>query len=138
MYTDLDEFITEYQHTTDFWYDVGCVMASEKLSKFSSKDWQELSIIVHNRPLEWQKKLAYCLDTSCNKYELEILLSLLSTEDEELFEIYIDTLRSFTTQESKQMILDKPSILNRINDLLPKAGIVSKKMLEDFLTRLNS
>ncbi|AET61241.1 hypothetical protein HPL003_22585 [Paenibacillus terrae HPL-003] len=138
MYKDLDEFITEYQHTADFWYDVGCVMASEKLSKFGSEDWQELSSIVHNRPLEWQKKLAYCLDTSCNMYELEILLSLLNTEDEELFEICIDTLRSFTTQESKQMILDNPSILNRVNDLLPKAGIVSKKMLEDFLKKLNA
>ncbi|WP_431088649.1 hypothetical protein [Paenibacillus sp. 8b26] len=138
MYKDLDEFITEYQHTADFWYDVGCVMAYEKLSKFGSEDWQELASIVHNRPLEWQKKLAYCLDTSCNMYELEILLSLLSTEDEELFEICIDTLRSFTTQESKKMILDNPSILNRVNDLLPKAGIVSKKMLEDFLKKLNA
>lgn len=138
MYKELDEFITEYQNTTDFWYDVGCVMASEKLLKFNPKDWEELSRIVHTKPLEWQKKLAYCLDNSCNRYELEILLSLLNTEDEELFEICIDTLRSFTTPESKQMILDNPSILNRVNDLLPKTGVAVKKILEDFLVKIHS
>lgn len=137
MYKELDEFITEYQNTADFWYDVGCVMASEKLSKFSSNDWEELLRNVHTKPLAWKKKLAYCLDNSCNMYELEILLSLLNTDDEELFEICIDTLRSFTTPESKQMILDNLSVVSRVKDDLPKSGIATRKVLEDFLRQLN-
>ncbi|WP_245700212.1 hypothetical protein [Paenibacillus glacialis] len=67
-----------------------------------------MSSEVLTKPLEWQKKLVYCMN-------------------EELFEICIDTLRSFTTPESKQMILDNPSILYRVNDLLPKVGIAVKE-----------
>ncbi|MEH7180123.1 hypothetical protein [Neobacillus vireti] len=136
MFRELDHLISA-DTTEDSWYDDGCIIASEILSEFSPKDWEDLSRIVHTKPLEWQKKLVYCFDNSCNKYELEILSSLLVTEDEELFEVCIDTLRSFTTPESKQMILDNPFILNRINDLLPKAGIATRKILEDFLKRFN-
>lgn len=138
LYKELDELITEYQNSTDFWYDVGCVMVSERLSKFSSQDWEQLSNEVLTKSLEWQKKLAYCLDSNCNMHELEILLSLLSTEDEELFETCVDTLRSFTTPESKKMILGNPHILHRVNDLIPKSGVAVKRMLESFLEKIHS
>ncbi len=138
MYKELDEFITEYQNTTDFWYDVGCEMASDKLLKFSPQDWEELSSNVLTKPLEWQKKLAYCMDNSCNVYELKILLSLINTEDEELFEVCIDTLRSFKTPEAKQMILDNPSVIYRVNKLLPNVGAITRKTLEEFLANLSS
>ncbi|MDM5155456.1 hypothetical protein QUF88_17090 [Bacillus sp. DX1.1] len=137
MYRELDDFISA-ETTEDAWYDDGCIIVSEILTEFSPKDWEELSSKVLTKPLEWQKKLAYCMDSNCNMYELTILLSLLSVEDEELFEICIDTLRSFTTLESKQMILADPSILHRVNDLLPKASISVKKILEDFLMKIHS
>ncbi|MBM6618978.1 hypothetical protein [Bacillus suaedaesalsae] len=135
MYKDLDNLISA-ETTIDSWYDDGCIIASEILSKFSSSDWEELVSKVLTKPLEWQKKLAYCMDSSCNIYELQILLSLLSIEDEELFEICIDTLRSFTTPESKKMILENHSILNRVNELIPKSGVAVKKILEDFLVKV--
>lgn len=114
-------------------------MACEKLSKFSSKDWEKLSSNILTKSVDWQKKLAYCMDNTRNMNELKILLSLLNTsEDKELFEICIDTLRSFTTPENKQMILDNPSILQRVNDLLPKASIVTRRILEEFLAKLHS
>ncbi|MFD0711552.1 hypothetical protein [Paenibacillus sp. GCM10027626] len=138
MYKELDELITEYQNSTDFWYDVGCVMASETLSKFRPQDWEQLSDEVLNKPLEWQIKLAYCLDSNCNMHELNILLSLISLEDEELFETCVDTLRSFTTAESKKMILSNPDILQRVNDLIPKSGTAVKRMLENFLETIHS
>lgn len=137
MYRELDNLISA-DTTVDSWYDDGCIIASEILSEFSPRDWEELSNKVLTKSLEWQKKLAYCLDSDCNMYELKILLSLLSTEDEELFEICIDTLRSFMTSESKQMILDNPSILHRVNDLLPNAGVAVKRILEDFLIKIHS
>lgn len=84
------------------------------------------------------KKIAYCLDSNCNIYELKILLSLLETKDEELFQICIDALRSFTTSENKQMIIKNASILQRINNLLPKSGIAVKKVLEDFIIKIYS
>lgn len=138
MYKELDEFITEYQNTVDFWYDVGCVMASEKLSKFTQNDWDELLRNIQNKPLEWKKKLVYCLDNTLNIIELEILLLLLNTDDEELFVDCIDTLRSFTLPESKQKILENPSIVSRVNDAMLKSGNATRKVLEDFLRQIQA
>lgn len=133
MYKELDNLLSA-DTSVDSWYDDGCVIASEMLSEFNPSDWVELSNQVQNKPIEWQRKLAYCLDNECNVNEFNILLSLLSTNDEELFEICIDTLRSFTNQEVKKMILDNPNILQRINDSLHTASLPVKKMLQDFLS----
>lgn len=138
MYKELDVFITGCQNTVDYWYDVGCIIASDMLAKFSQKDWEHLSSHVLMKPLEWQRKLAYCLDSSCNEHELNILLSLLDTDDEELFVICVDTLRSYTTLEAKQMIRDNPAMLVRVNELLPTAGVATRGVLEDFLVKIKN
>ncbi|MFD1991962.1 hypothetical protein ACFSGI_18475 [Paenibacillus nicotianae] len=137
MYRELDNLLSA-NTTVDSWYNDGCTIASEILSEFNKEDWGKLSIEIFNKSLEWQKKIAYCLDSNCNIYELKILLSLLETKDEELFQICIDTLRSFTTSENKQMIIKNASILQRINNLLPKSGIAVKKVLEDFVIKIYS
>lgn len=136
MYKELDNLLSA-DTTVDSWYDDGCVIASEMLSEFNPSDWADLSNQVHNKPIEWQRKLAYCLDNECNVNEFNILLSLLSTNDEELFEICIDTLRSFENEEIKKMILDNPKILERVNDLLHTASVPVKKMLQDFLSNIH-
>ncbi|KEO84471.1 hypothetical protein [Tumebacillus flagellatus] len=137
MYQVLDRLLSA-ETTVDSWYDDGCIIAGEILSEFTHTDWEELTNNVQKKSVEWQKKLAYCLDSTCNEYELSILLSLLSTEDEELFEICIDTLRSFTTMESKIMILENPRIIERVNELLSTVSLPVKKVLEDFLTKIQS
>ncbi|MGZ0049820.1 hypothetical protein [Brevibacillus gelatini] len=137
MYKELDNLLSA-DTTVDSWYDDGCVIASEMLSEFSPSDWEELSNQVLSKPIEWQRKVAYCLDNKCSVHELIILISLLNTNDEELFEICIDTLRSYSSQEIKKMILDNPQILQRVNDLLPTASIPVRKMLEDFLAKIHS
>lgn len=137
MFKELDNLLSA-DTTVDSWYDDGCVIASEILSEFSPSDWDELSNQVLSKPIEWQRKIAYCLDNKCSVYELNILISLLNTNDEELFEVCIDTLRSYSSQESKNMILDNPQILQRVNDLLPTASIPVRKMLEDFLAKIRS
>ncbi len=136
MYKELD-YLLSADTTVDSWYDDGCVIASEMLSEFNSSDWTDLSNQVHNKPIGWQRKLAYCLDNECNVNEFNILLSLLSTNDEELFETCIDTLRSFENEEIKKMILDNPKILERVNDLLHTASVPVKKMLQDFLSKIH-
>lgn len=137
MFKELDNLLSA-DTTVDSWYDDGCVIASEILSEFSPSDWDELSNQVLSKPIEWQRKIAYCLDNKCSVHELNILTSLLNTNDEELFEACIDTLRSYSSQESKNMILGNPQILQRVNDLLPTASIPVRKMLEDFLVKIRS
>lgn len=135
MYKDLDNLLSA-ETSVDSWYDDGCMIASEILSEFSTGDWEELARNVLTKPLEWQKKLAYCLDSNCTIYELQILLLLLNIQDEELFVICIDTLRSYTTSESKKIIQDNHFILERVKELIPKSGVAVKKILEDFLVNL--
>lgn len=136
MYKELDTLLSA-DTTIDSWHDDGCVIANEILAEFSSSDWEELSNQVLSKPVEWQRKLAYCLDNECNMYELNILIALLSTEDAELFEICIDTLRSFTNQESEKMILDNPTIIQRVNILLSQtSSLPVKNMLQDFLEKI--
>ncbi|MGQ9008651.1 hypothetical protein ACTXHP_10600 [Bacillus stercoris] len=137
MYRELDNLLSA-ETTEDSWYDDGCIIASDILSDFRADDWEKLKNEALTKPLEWQKKLAYCMDNNGSSHEFSILLSLLSIDNEELFEACIDSLRSFVTPESKQMILNDPSILQRINDKLPKASAPVKKILEDFLEKVHS
>ncbi|MEK4380160.1 hypothetical protein [Bacillus sp. FSL R5-0434] len=137
MYRELDNLLSA-ETTEGSWYDDGCIIASDILSDFRADDWGKLKSEVLTKPLEWQKKLAYCMDNNGSSHEFSILLSLLSIDDEELFEVCIDSLRSFVTPESKQMILNDPFILQRINDKMPKASAPVKKILEDFLEKVHS
>lgn len=85
------------------------------------------------------KKISILLDNECNMYELNILIALLSTIDVELFEICIDTLRSFTNQDSKKMVLDNPIVIQRVNNVLSQtSSLPVKKMLQDFLSKIHS
>ncbi|MCM3025305.1 hypothetical protein M3584_00225 [Bacillus safensis] len=118
MFKELDNLLSA-DTTVDSWYDDGCLIASEILSEFSLNDWEELSNQVLNKPIEWQRKIAYCLDNECNEYELNILIGLLNTNDKELFEICIDTLRSFPIEESKKLILKHPQIKKTLIGLMP-------------------
>ncbi|MCM3368154.1 hypothetical protein QLH48_14950 [Bacillus safensis] len=134
MFRELDNLLSA-DTTVDSWYDGGCLIASEILSDFSLNDWEELSNQVLNKPIEWQRKIAYCLDNECNEYELNILIDLLNTNDKELFEICIDTLRSFTIEEG----MKHPQILERVNHVVATTeNSLVKVIFQDFLSKMNS
>jgi len=135
MYKQLDNLLSAVT-TVDSWYDDGCIIVAESLEEFGQSDWDQLTIEVLNKPLYWKKKLAYCLDSTQHTQEFEILLSLLSVEDSELFEISIDTLRSYTSTEHKQRIINHPIILDRVHNAISGAGTASRKILEEFLKGL--
>ncbi|KOR87836.1 hypothetical protein AM231_00885 [Paenibacillus solani] len=137
MIKELDDYLSGY-FSDDYWYDEGFSIAQELLLKFSLRDWEELSSEVLNKPIEWKRKLAYCLHDESSMDELNMLLKLLSTDDEELFGICIDSLRSFANTESKKLILKNPSILKRIYELIPNSGDASKKVFEAFLEKIQS
>ncbi|MGG2942186.1 hypothetical protein ABEO51_03605 [Bacillus safensis] len=134
MFRELDNLLSA-DTTVDSWYDGGCLIASEILSDFSLNDWEELSNQMLNKPIEWQRKIAYCLDNECNEYELNILIDLLNTNDKELFEICIDTLRSFTIEEG----MKHPQILERVNHVVATTeNSLVKVIFQDFLSKMNS
>ncbi|MGN2661918.1 MULTISPECIES: hypothetical protein [Bacillus] len=138
MYIELDKLLSA-DTTVDSWYDEGYILVSEILSFFSLNDWEELSKQVLHKPIEWQRKIAYCLDNECNEYELHILLDLLNTNDVELFEICIDTLRSYPIEEGTKIVLKHPQITERINQMLTTtANLPAKTILQDFISKIHS
>lgn len=136
MYTELDILLTDFQDADNYWYDVGCLTAEKLISMFKQEDWNELSEDLLTKSLGWQKKLAYCLGNDSNLEELKVLLTLASIEDADLFEVCIDSLRSFTNVENKQIILENRFIIEKVTELIPNTGEFSRKVFQDFLDNL--
>lgn len=136
MYKQLDNLLSA-ETTVDSWYDDGCVIATEILEGLNPDDWHILFREAWSKPLNWQKKLAYCLDSAQQMHGFELLLSLLTVEDRELFEICIDSLRSYTSPEHKQRLMHEPLLLERVAAALSEAGIAKRRVLEDFLKELS-
>lgn len=134
MYKDLDNFLYE-ETTINSWYNDGFLIAQDMLTQFSSENWEELSKNVLNKPLEWQKKLIYCLDNDINENELNIIAKMLTINDQELFDMCIDSLRSFNNEIGKEFVLSNPSFTKIVKERIPYAGVATQKILQDFLDK---
>lgn len=132
MYKELDDLLLE-ETSIDSWYDDGFIIAQSIMNDFSENDWKNLSQIVLNRSLEWQKKLVYCLDNQIIQEELEIIGKLLCVEEEELLEMCIDVLRSFDNEMGYVYIKNHPEIVVKVKEKYDSAGSVMKMMLQSFL-----
>lgn len=134
MYNELDELLLE-ETTVDSWYDDGFSIAQDILNEFSSDDWQELSNEVLNKDLDWQKKLVYCLDNQRLEEELNIICKLILIDDEELFEMCIDALRTFDNELGRSFIKKNPQIIMEVGKRMNITGNATKRVLEDFLRK---
>lgn len=137
MYKELDKFISE-ETTVDSWYDDGFSIAQDMLTQFSGNDWKELSYCVLSKPLEWQKKLIYCLDNEILEEELDIIIKLISVNDDELFEMCIDALRAFNNELGHNYVKANPDIIQRVKYRMVNSGNAVKRVLEDFLGKFES
>jgi len=137
MYKELDKFLSE-ETTIDSWYDEGFSIAQDMLSQFSENDWKELSYCVLSKPLEWQKKLIYCLDNEIIDEELNIIIKLISVNDDELFEMCIDALRAFNNELGHNYVKANPDIIKMVENKIENSGNAAKKVLEDFLGKFAS
>lgn len=134
MYNELNELLLE-ETTVDSWYDDGFSIAQDILNQFSSHDWQELSNEVLNKDLDWQKKLVYCLDNQGTEEELNIICKLILIDDEELFEMCIDALRTFDNELGRSFIKKNPKIIMEVEKRMDITGNATKRVLEDFLRK---
>lgn len=134
MYNELDKLLSE-ETTIDSWYDDGFLIAQGILNQFSSDDWQKLSNEVLNKNIEWQKKLAYCLDNQIIEEELRIICKMIIIDDEELFEMCIDSLRAFDNELGYLFIKKNPQIIEEVKKRIDTSGNATKRMLEDFLKK---
>ncbi len=97
MYRNFDLCITDFSSDNepgDYWYDCAIVESTEMLSKFKESDWKCLLGDLANKPIFWKIRLVECLGDLNNSYELEVILYLINTDDNNLFNSCLDSLRS--------------------------------------------
>jgi len=142
LYEGLDAFLLESEprEMKDYWYEYDADIIDRILKDFTDADWLKLLQNIKLKSDDWKRKLAYCLtdNENENKYELEILLGFINTDDDELFLLTIDALRDrFNTDESKAFIMkENPDIIEKVKNKILNAGIVTKKILEVFVSQM--
>ena len=104
MYDELDKYLL-CNFPIDYWYDEGVDIAREIISGFKEYDWKILLEEISKKDVEWKKRIAYCLYNCENPYEWLLLVELLHTEDDELLEISLDSLRSFINKETTEFLI---------------------------------
>lgn len=139
MVQKLDDFLKGFvgeADYTDYWYDEGFSIAQDILNEFEDTDWEQLMEILSDRNTKWKQKLAYCLDDEKNSYQLKILLLFLESEDKELIELTVDSLRTFINQKNKSILLENPIFMDQIKSLYECSGVAVKGIIEDLLKKM--
>lgn len=136
MYNDFEKYLSGYL-PTNYWYDEGVDIAQDMISDFKDDDWNQLLKRLCKQNIEWKKKLAYCLYDDGNKYQLLTLLKLIETEDEELLEISLDSLRDFVNKEIADFFINNSKIIRDINQLYYKSSKPTQVILADLINKIN-
>lgn len=136
MYNELEKYLSGYFYP-NYWYDEGVDTAQDMISHFTDDDWKLLLERLSKQDVEWKKKLAYCLYDNRNPYELSVLLELLNTDDDELLEISIDSLRDFISKETVDYLLHNPQIMKQIKKLYHNSSKPTQMILKDFMNKIN-
>ena len=136
MYDELDKYLSGY-FPIDHWYDERVDIAREIILDLKECDWKMLLEEISKKDVEWKKRIAYCLYDRDNKYEWLLLLELIDTEDDELLEISLDSLRSFINKETTGSLIDDPAVICKIKRLYHNSGRPTQVMLEDLIKKIN-
>ncbi|WP_202906789.1 hypothetical protein [Abyssisolibacter fermentans] len=142
MYKEFDGYLDSFAKMpgiNDSWFDDGCVIATEMLQEFTADDWRKLTNSILSKSVMWQTLYAYCVDSDINDEAIiKSLVILCGIDDDELFVTCIDSLRCIINQNNIRIIANDRFLAQKLEKLLPKCGIVTKKIIEEFIDKLNN
>ncbi|WP_193452125.1 hypothetical protein [Pseudomonas nitroreducens] len=139
MYNNFDSCIFDFaleRDPGDYWYDCAILEASDILRRFDKGDWARLLKELKNKDVFWKKRLVECLGDLHVAYELEVILHIINTSDEDLLVSCIDALRLLDL--SKLGRRDQEELLLRVSFLLNEASPPVREILESFSGKLKS
>lgn len=136
---DFEKFINEVSTenaSEDYWYDIGIDEAQNLLVRFLQEDWSLLRKLIKNKSVEWQKKVIYSFDGENAEQEIRVILEVINTDDSELFEMCVDSLRYLVNENTRNLILETPELLERAELLVLENNCMIKKIYKDFLEKI--
>ncbi|EOY6140969.1 hypothetical protein ACP9HJ_002246 [Listeria monocytogenes] len=135
MFEKLDIYLLDFineNSSEDFWYYYTYLQAQELLNNFTQSDWVELYQNIVTKGDLWKIRVAYCIDEDMGMNGFEFLLSLMNDGDD-VAECAIDSLRSFDSEEYKNIIHSDHILKIKTQKLLEDASLPVKRVLEAFL-----
>lgn len=139
MYDMLDNYLKEFENDkdiNDFWYDIGTVTATKIIKNLKQQDWDYLLNRLSQKTSGWKKRFAYCLDEGNNSNEFKALLIMMEVDDEQLFEICIDSIRSHINIDNVIKLFENRIVFNKAKKLIEKREEVSLVMLKELFTTI--
>lgn len=135
MFEKLDSYLLDFVNensSEDFWYDYAYMQAQELLNNFTQSDWEKMYQNIDVKSDLWKIRVAYCIDEDTGMSGFKFLLSLMN-DDDNVVEYAIDSLRSFDSEEYKNIITSDSMLKTKTQKLLENASLPVKRMLEAFL-----
>ncbi|WP_240422392.1 hypothetical protein [Listeria costaricensis] len=135
MFEKLDSYLLDFineNSSEDFWYDYAYMQAQELLNNFTQSDWEEMYKNIDSKSDLWKIRVSYCIDEDAGMNGFAFLLSLMNDSDD-VIEYALDSLRSFDSEEYKNIISSNDILKIKAQNLLESASPPVKKMLENFL-----
>lgn len=135
VFEKLDSYLLDFVNensSEDFWYDYAYMQAQELLNNFTQSDWEKMYQNIDVKSDLWKIRVAYCIDEDTGMSGFKFLLSLMN-DDDNVVEYAIDSLRSFDSEEYKNIITSDSMLKTKTQKLLENASLPVKRMLEAFL-----
>ncbi|WP_321386939.1 hypothetical protein [uncultured Enterococcus sp.] len=134
MFEKLDSYLLDFineNSSEDFWYDYAYKQAQELLNNFTQSDWEKMYQSIDAKSDLWKIRVAYSIDENTGMNGFKFLLSLMN-DDDDIVEYAIDSLRSFNSEEYKNIINSDSKLKMKTQKLLESASLPVKRILEAF------
>ncbi|MDW5524978.1 hypothetical protein R6Z02_14560 [Carnobacterium maltaromaticum] len=135
MYDELDNYLSS-EFSVDYWSDEGINIAVNTVENFSEDDWKLLVINASEKSPDWQVKLANLLGDFTTENSVTILISLLGSNNDEVIEAAIDSIRGMTNIEVLKDDKVRKLITIKMDQLKNKNSLLSNLIFKDLKEKL--
>lgn len=132
MLDEINEYLSE-DMSEDYWYDDALFICEDILKGFSEAEWKELLKIISNQNIRWKIRLAECMGNIGSSYEIQCILKMIDTDNEDLFVACVDTLRSMDMSMMDRA--NKNEIQSKIRSRIEISSPPVVKVFEEFLKK---
>ena len=135
MYNELENYLSS-EFSVDYWSDEGITIVVNTLVNFSEDDWKLLIINANKKNPDWQIKLANVLGDFTTENSMTILISLLGSNNDEVIEAAIDSIREMTHLDVLKNAEVRKLISVRTNELKDKNSLLTNLIINDLKEKL--